>query len=48
MLWALAKRRPTTLADLEGIEGLDPWKRSSYGSDILRVLRRQVVGPYRK
>ena len=40
VLWALAERNPATLEELEGIEGLGPWKRATYGPDLLRVLRR--------
>lgn len=40
-LWALAKRNPATLEDMQGIEGLGPWKRRTYGPDILTVLRLQ-------
>jgi ribonuclease D len=38
-LWALAKRNPATMRDLEGINGLGPHKRRTFGRDILRVLR---------
>jgi len=38
VLWALAEQNPATLKDLEGIEGLGPWKRQTYGEAILRVL----------
>lgn len=37
-LMEIAHRRPTTLADLEGIEGLGPWRRTTYGEQILRVV----------
>jgi ribonuclease D len=38
VLWALAKQNPRTLADLESIEGLGPWRRETYGKGILQVL----------
>ncbi len=38
-LWALAERNPSTLAGLEGIEGLGPWKRKTYGAAILKVIK---------
>jgi ribonuclease D len=41
-LWQLAERNPGTLEDLEGIEGLGPWKRRAYGPEILRVLRARA------
>ncbi|MBN1956352.1 MAG: HRDC domain-containing protein [Anaerolineae bacterium] len=40
-LWALAERNPSTVADLQGIEGLGPWKRQEYGAKILRVLAKR-------
>jgi ribonuclease D len=39
-LWSLAIRRPTTLAELEGIRGLGPWRLAQYGEALLDVLRR--------
>lgn len=39
VLWALAEHNPTTSADLEGIPGLGPWKRNTYGEAILNVLK---------
>ncbi|MFQ6100389.1 MAG: ribonuclease D [Anaerolineae bacterium] len=38
VLWALAEQNPTTLDDLENIEGLGPWKRKTYGEAILKIL----------
>jgi ribonuclease D len=38
VLWALAEQNPPTLNDLEWIEGLGPWKRTTYGEAILQVL----------
>jgi ribonuclease D len=40
VVWAIAERNPTELADLEDIEGLGPWKRKTYGQEILRALGR--------
>jgi ribonuclease D len=39
-LWTLAIRRPTTLAELQGIRGLGPWRLEQYGDDLLRLLRQ--------
>ncbi len=39
VLWALAERNPRSLEDLECIEGLGPWKRSMYGSELLAVIK---------
>ncbi len=38
VLWQLAKDYPRTLADLEGIPGLGPWRRATYGQEMLDVL----------
>jgi ribonuclease D len=38
-IWALAYQAPTTLADLQDIPGLGPWRRQTYGAEILEVLR---------
>jgi ribonuclease D len=40
-LMALARRRPTTLKDLEKTGILGPVKRTKYGQEILRVLREK-------
>lgn len=37
-LWELARSTPRTIAELETIEHLGPWRRQAYGTDILRVL----------
>ena len=37
-LMALAHRRVRKSLDLEGIEGLGPWRRKTYGPALLRVL----------
>jgi len=39
-LWALAHRSPTRLEELHDIPGLGPWRRATYGSDLLDVLAR--------
>ncbi len=39
-LWALARRNPTTLAEMAGTEALGPWRQQAYGPQILEVLRR--------
>jgi len=39
-LWALAHRSPTRLEELDDIPGLGPWRRATYGSDLLDVLAR--------
>jgi ribonuclease D len=40
-LWAIADRFPHTLHDLNGIEGLGPWRMRTYGSALLSVLNGQ-------
>jgi ribonuclease D len=37
-LWDLARRAPRTLAELTQIQDLGPWRRETYGEEILRVL----------
>jgi ribonuclease D len=39
-LWAIAKANPSTLAELEAVEGLGPWRLNEYADDILTVLRK--------
>lgn len=36
---ALAQRNPRSLEEMAGIAGLGPWKRQTYGREILAVLR---------
>jgi ribonuclease D len=40
-LWELARRAPRTSADLQTIEHLGPWRRETYGTEILRILSNQ-------
>lgn len=37
-LWALAKRPPSSLEDLDGVPGLGPWRRAQYGRELLSIL----------
>ncbi len=37
-LMSIAQHRPTTMAELEGIEGLGPWRRKTYGPQVLDVV----------
>jgi ribonuclease D len=37
-LWELARRAPRTTGDLTHITELGPWRRETYGDEILRVL----------
>jgi ribonuclease D len=39
-LWALARRVPTRVEDLEQIPGLGPWRRAEYGAELIDVLGR--------
>lgn len=41
VLWAVAEQNPRSLQDLERIEGLGPWKRKTYGPEMLAVIRNQ-------
>jgi ribonuclease D len=39
-LWELAYKAPTESEGLEGITGLGPWRKRTYGEEILAVIRR--------
>lgn len=39
-LWELARTPPTSLADLEQVAALGPYRREKYGPDLLRLLNR--------
>jgi len=41
VLWAVAEKNPRSLQDLERIEGLGPWKRKTYGPEMLAVIKKQ-------
>lgn len=41
VLWAVAEQNPRSLQDLERIEGLGPWKRKTYGPEMLAVIGDQ-------
>ena len=42
-LWDLARRQPSTPAELAHIADFGPWRRAAYGEEILRLLAR--AGP---
>ncbi|RPI94664.1 MAG: ribonuclease D [Chloroflexi bacterium] len=44
-LWALARRVPATLEELDQIPGLGPWRRAEYGEELLNVLARAASAP---
>lgn len=44
VLWALARRAPGSLEDLDRIPGLGPWRRAEYGAELLDVLARANEG----
>lgn len=37
-MWAMARRAPATLDELDSIPGLGPWRRAEYGDELLAVL----------
>jgi len=39
-MWALARQAPTTLDELVSVLPLGPWRRETYGEEILQVLRQ--------
>jgi ribonuclease D len=40
VLWLLAESAPQSLADMQGIAGLGPWRLSNYGAELLEVLQK--------
>lgn len=42
VLWDLARHNPTTLAELDAIPDLGPWRRARYGEEILTVLQENA------
>ena len=36
-LWSIARRKPGSAAELQGIPGLGPWRRQTYGEALLAV-----------
>ncbi len=45
-LWALARKAPQTWEELSAIESLGPWKRQTYGEEILQVIRSAPDGQF--
>ena len=37
-LWAIARRKPASIADLSDIVGLGPWRQKEYGADLVAVV----------
>jgi ribonuclease D len=37
-LWELARRAPRTRSDLDSIQHLGPWRRETYGAELLKLL----------
>jgi hypothetical protein len=49
VLWVLAEAAPKSLADMQGIVGLGPWRLSNYGTELLEVLQKnQLRSFYRR
>lgn len=44
-LWELARRVPQTDADLARVPGIGPWRRKTYGADLLSLVRRNGRRP---
>jgi ribonuclease D len=40
-LWEIARRAPRTLDELGAVEALGPWRRQTYGAEILQVLSQR-------
>ncbi|HEX2622077.1 MAG TPA: HRDC domain-containing protein [Phototrophicaceae bacterium] len=39
-LWDLAEKAPTTMEEMQNIEGLGPWRLQTYGEELLQVIAR--------
>ncbi len=37
-MWAIARRKPASVDDLGDIPGLGPWRRATYGADLISVV----------
>ncbi len=44
-MWAMARRPPTNLTDLENVPGLGPWRRNAYASELIQVVTEARVEP---
>ncbi|MCY4539630.1 MAG: HRDC domain-containing protein [Chloroflexi bacterium] len=40
-MWAIARRKPASVDDLDCIPGLGPWRRATYGADLVSVVNGQ-------
>ncbi len=43
-LWAIAHRNPASVDDLCAIRGLGPWRRRTYGPDLVAIVNDQPLG----
>ncbi len=46
-LWDLARRAPRTLGELAHVADFGPWRRETYGEEILKLLSRATSLPRR-
>jgi ribonuclease D len=44
-MWAMARHPPVNAADLEKVPSLGPWRRSTYGTELIRVVAEAQVEP---
>ena len=42
-MWAMSYEPPQTLDDLLHVPGLGPWRRNTYGSELLQVVANARV-----
>ena len=40
-LWAIARRNPASIDELHDIAGLGPWRRKTYGSDLVAIVNNR-------
>ena len=43
-LWEVARRQPQTVADLDSLRGIGPWRRQKYGAALVAVVRESCGG----
>ncbi len=45
VMWTLARRPPNAVDDLAEVQGLGPWRRETYGADLIRVVSEAAIAP---
>jgi ribonuclease D len=42
-MWAMARKPPASLRDLDAVPGLGPWRRDAYGKQLLSILSPAAI-----